>query len=41
MESNQAIIKNAIEFLLFEYFGLTLEDGNDQATIVHKAVELA
>lgn len=41
MESNQAIIKNAIEFLLFDYFGLTLEDGNNQATIVHKAVELA
>ena len=41
MESNHTIIKNAIEFLLFNYFGLTIEDGSNQDTIIQKAVELA
>lgn len=41
MERNHTIIKNAIEFLLFNYFGLTLEDGNNKDIIIQKAVELA
>ena len=41
MESNQTIIKNAIEFLLFSYFGLSCTDGANRDTVIKKAVELA
>ena len=40
METNN-IAKNAVEFLLFNYFGLTQEDGNDLETVLDSAIRRA
>lgn len=40
METNN-IVKNAAEFLLFNYFGLDREDGNDLDAILDSAIERA
>lgn len=40
METNN-IVKNAVEFLLFNYFGLTQEDGNDLETVLDSAIRRA
>ena len=38
---NNTIVKNAVEFVLFNYFGLSHEDGHNAKTILDKAIELA
>ena len=40
MENNN-IVRNAVEFLLFNYFGLNYEDGNNLETVLDKAIESA
>lgn len=40
MENNN-IVRNAVEFLLFNYFGLDREDGNDLDEILDSAIERA
>lgn len=40
MKTNN-IVKNAVEFLLFNYFGLTQEDGNDLETVLDSAIRRA
>ena len=40
MEAN-SIVKNAVEFLLFNYFGLDREDGNKLDAILDSAIERA
>lgn len=40
MKTNN-IMKNAVEFLLFNYFGLTQEDGNDLETVLDSAIRRA
>ena len=40
METNN-IVKNAVEFLLFYYFGLDCKDGNDLDAILDSAIERA
>ncbi|MBQ4446709.1 MAG: hypothetical protein II897_00230 [Clostridia bacterium] len=40
METNN-IVKNAVEFLLFYYFGLDRKDGNDLDAILDSAIERA
>ena len=40
MKTNN-IVKNAVEFLLFNYFGLTQEDGNNLETVLDSAIRRA
>ncbi|MBQ6677839.1 MAG: hypothetical protein IJM71_07310 [Clostridia bacterium] len=40
MENNN-IVRNAVEFLLFNYFGLDRDDRGDRERIIDKAIELA